>query len=68
MAPGFEVWQSPGGKIWSGGDQEEAVLAALESRRPGILTEVAEIFNMYGEIRPRRLAVYDDRRKSKAST
>ena len=39
--PGFEVWQSPGGLIWEGSDQEEAFLTAVECRRPGVVIEVA---------------------------
>ncbi|HET8679829.1 MAG TPA: hypothetical protein VFM39_06885 [bacterium] len=61
MAPGFEVWQSPGGLVWEGSDQEEAFLTALRLRRPGVLLEVAEIFNISGDLRPRRIACYDGR-------
>lgn len=61
MAPGFEVWQSPGGLIWEGSDQEEAFLIALRRRRPGVLLEVAEIFNLSGDLRPRRIAWHDGR-------
>ncbi|MGH2404991.1 MAG: hypothetical protein ACRDGN_11075 [bacterium] len=57
--PGFQVWESPGGLIWEGADQEEAILTALEHRRPGVVIEVAEIFNMLGDVRPRRIAVID---------
>lgn len=59
--PGFEVWQSPGGLVWRGSDQEEAFLVALTHRQPGVLVEVAEIFNVFGELRPRRLVCYDGR-------
>ncbi len=62
--PAFEVWQSPGGMIWQGMDQEEAFLVALRNRQPGVVIEVAEIFNMLGELRPRRLASYDGRQPS----
>lgn len=65
--PRFQVWQSPGGMIWEGLDQEEAFLTALRRRRPGILIEVAEIFNLSGELRPRRIAHFDDRQPSEAS-
>lgn len=65
--PRFQVWQSPGGMIWEGLDQEEAFLTALRRRRPGVLIEVAEIFNLSGELRPRRIAHFDDRQPSEAS-
>lgn len=65
--PGFEVWQAPGGMLWQGMDQEEAFLVALENRRPGVVIEVAEIFNMRGELRPRRLASYDGRQPSETT-
>lgn len=61
MAPGFEVWQSPGGLVWEGSDQEEAFLTALRLRRSGVLLEVAEIFNISGDLRPRRIARHDGR-------
>ncbi len=57
----FEVWQSPGGKRWEGGDQEEGILAALTSRRPGTITELAEVFDPTGKLHLRRIARYDDR-------
>jgi hypothetical protein len=57
----FEVWTSPGGKVWEGFDQEEAVLHGMQNRKDGYLIEVAEIFDVFGQIRPRRIAVYDDR-------
>ncbi len=59
--PGFEVWQSPGGLVWEGSDQEEAFLVALRLRRSGVLLEVAEIFNLSGDLRPRRIACHDRR-------
>ncbi len=65
--PRFQVWQSPGGMIWEGLDQEEAFLTALRRRRPGVLIEVAEIFNLSGDLRPRRIAHFDDRQPSEAS-
>jgi hypothetical protein len=68
MAPGFEVWQAPGGLIWEGSDQEEALLVALRLRRKGVLVEVAEIFNMAGELRPRRVAHFDGRLASEKIT
>jgi hypothetical protein len=37
------VWQSPGGRIWEGDDQEEAFLCGLRARRPGVLIEVVEV-------------------------
>lgn len=61
MAPVFEVWQSPGGKRWEGDDQEEGILTALQSRRPGTLTELAEIFAPDGNLHLRCVALYDDR-------
>ncbi len=57
----YEVWQSPGGRQWSGEDQEEAILAALRLRCPGIITELAEVYDPDGRLRLRRLARYDDR-------
>ncbi|MEX0766571.1 MAG: hypothetical protein WD140_07165 [bacterium] len=65
MAPGFEVWQSPGGKVWEGTDQEEALLTALKIRRPGVLVEIAELFDVFGQLRPRRIASFGDRLNSK---
>ncbi len=59
--PRFEVWQSPGGRTWQGRDQEEAILTALQARRAGVITEIAEVFNLAGELRLRRLACFDDR-------
>ncbi len=53
--------------IWQGMDQEEAFLIALKHRQPGVLTEVAEIFNMLGELRPRRLACHDGRQPTEAA-
>jgi hypothetical protein len=52
--------------IWQGADQEEAFLVALKHRQSGVLTEVAEIFNVHGELRPRRLARHDWRQPSEA--
>jgi hypothetical protein len=57
----FEIWQSPGGKRWDGPDQEEAILAAMELRRPGTITELAEIYDPDGRLHLRRIARYDDR-------
>ncbi len=57
--PGFQVWESPGGMIWEGADQEEALLTALQHRRPGVVVEVAEIYNTRGELRLRRVARID---------
>lgn len=65
--PRFQVWQSPGGMIWEGLDQEEAFLTALRRRQLGVLIEVAEIFNLSGELRPRCIARFDDRQPSEAS-
>lgn len=65
--PGFEVWQSPGGLMWEGSDQEEAFLTAIQCRRPGVLIEVAEIYSALGQLRPRRIAWYDDRETAGAS-
>jgi len=65
--PGFEVWQSPGGLMWEGSDQEEAFLTAIQCRRPGVLIEVAEIYSTLGQLRPRRIACYDDRETAGAS-
>ena len=67
MAPGFEVWQSPGGLVWQGSDQEEAFLVALKHRQPGVLIEVAELFGVFGQLRPRRIAHHDDRQPSEAT-
>ena len=67
MAPAFEVWESPGGLAWEGTDQEEAFLTALRRRRPGVVIEVAEIFDTFGQLRPRRLAHFDDWAPSKAT-
>ncbi len=68
MAPAFEVWESPGGKVWTGPDQEEALLTALQRRQPGVLIEVAEIFDSVGQLRPRRIAVFDGRQASPATS
>ena len=57
----FEVWQSPGGMCWNGPDQEEAILAAGQVRRPGTITELAEIYDPGGRLHLRRIARYDDR-------
>jgi hypothetical protein len=57
----FEVWQSPGGKRWTGHDQEEGILSARGLRRPGTITELAEIYDPDGRLRLRRIARYDDR-------
>ncbi len=65
--PGFEVWESPGGLIWEGPDQEEAFLTAIQHRRPGAVIEVAEIYSIAGDLRPRRIACYDDRQGAEAS-
>ena len=62
--PGFEVWQAPGGMVWQGTDQEEAFLVGLQHRQRDIVIEVAEVFNEYGELRPRRLARHDGRQWS----
>lgn len=59
--PKFEVWQSPGGRAWAGPDQEEAILTALQARRTGVITEIAEVFNLVGELRLRRIARFNDR-------
>ncbi len=59
--PAFEVWTSPGGKVWAGLDQEEALLSGIRHRRAGVLIEVAEIYNTLGQLRPRRIAGFDDR-------
>ncbi len=67
MAPAFEVWQSPGGLVWEGSDQEEAFVTALRHRRPGVLIEVAEIFNISGDLRPRRVAYFDDRQTAETA-
>ena len=68
VVPGFEVWQSPGGLIWEGEDQEEAILIGLRHRRPGVFIEVAELFNAMGDLRSRRIAHYDGRTRSEASS
>jgi len=47
------------GMISEGADQEEAILTALRHRRPGIVVEVAGIYNMTGDLRPRRIANID---------
>ncbi len=65
--PGFEVWASPGGKIWEGADQEEAFLTGIRLRQRGVLIEVVEISDMYGHIRPRCIAAFSDRLPSEAS-
>lgn len=65
--PAFEVWQSPGGKIWAGSDQEEALLVGLKHRQVGMCIEVAEIYDLHGQLRPRRIAVFDDRKAPEAS-
>lgn len=67
MAPAFEVWESPGGLAWEGADQEEAFLIALRRRRPDVVIEVVEIFDMFDRLRPRRLAHYDDLAPSEAT-
>jgi hypothetical protein len=65
--PGFQVWLSPGGLVWEGADQEEALLEALARRHPGVVVEVAELYNTYGELRLRRIACYDGRQPSEIS-
>jgi hypothetical protein len=65
--PGFTVWEFPGGLIWEGDDQEEAILLGLNHCRPGVLVEVAEIYNMAGDLRPRRIAHCDGRQRIEAS-
>lgn len=65
--PAFEVWRSPGGKIWAGADQEDALLIAIKHRQVGSCVEVAEIYDLQGQLRPRRIAVFDDRKPSEAS-
>lgn len=65
--PAFEVWTSPGGKVWAGSDQEEALLAAIACRQVGVLIEVAEIYDTLGQLRPRRIAAFDGRLPSNAS-
>ncbi len=65
--PAFEVWTSPGGKVWAGADQEEALLTGIQYRQVGVLIEVAEIYDMLGQLRPRRIAAFDDRVASEAS-
>ena len=59
--PRFEVWQSPGGRAWEGPDQEEAILTALRVRRPGVITEVAEVYDLAWELHLRRIACFNDR-------
>ena len=59
--PRFEVWQSPGGRFWDGLDQEEAILIALRARRPGVITEVAEVYDLAWELHLRRIACFHDR-------
>jgi hypothetical protein len=51
--PSFEVWRAPGGMIWQGMDQGEAFLVVLNHRQAGVVIEVAEIFDVEGELRPR---------------
>jgi len=53
--------------MWEGSDQEEAFLTAIQYRRPGVLIEVAEIYSALGQLRPRRIACYDDRETAGAS-
>ncbi len=65
--PGFQVWRSPGGIIWRGVDQEEAILTGLQSRRPGVFIEVVEVFNMAGDVRPRLIAHYDGRQRTETA-
>jgi hypothetical protein len=65
--PGFSVWEFPGGQVWEGDDQEEAILTALRLCRPGVLVEVAELYNMRGALRPRRIAHCDGRRRAQTS-
>jgi hypothetical protein len=65
--PAFEVWTSPGGKVWAGSDQEEALLTGIRHRHVGVLIEVAEIYDMLGQIRPRRIASFDDRLAAETS-
>lgn len=65
--PGFEVWESPGGLAWEGDDQEEAFLRALRRRRPGVLIEVAELHDTFGQLRPRRLAHFGECEAAEAS-
>jgi hypothetical protein len=62
----FEVWQSPGGRRWQGEDQEEAILTAMRARRPGTITELAQVRTPEGKLHLRRIARYDDRVKSSA--
>ena len=59
--PAFEVWTSPGGKVWAGLDQEEALLTGVRHRQVGVLIEVAEIYDTLGQLRPRCIATFDDR-------
>ncbi|MGQ0570671.1 MAG: hypothetical protein ACT4P5_14275 [Armatimonadota bacterium] len=65
--PDFEIWESPGGLVWEGVDQEEAFLTALRRRRRGIVIEVAEIRDMFDQVRPRRIACYGDRQGAEVS-
>ena len=65
--PQFEVWASPGGKVWEGSDQEEAFLTGIGLRRHGALIEVVEIADMSGHIRPRCIAAFYDRFPSETS-
>jgi hypothetical protein len=61
VAPAFEVWESPGGLVWEGNDQEEAILTGLRRHRKGVFVEVAEIYDIFGRQRPRRIAYFDGR-------
>jgi hypothetical protein len=54
--PGFQVWESAEKLLWTGWDQEDAFLAALQHRRPGVSIEVLEAFDLDGYLRPRRVA------------
>jgi len=58
MTPVFEVWESR--RVWSGHDQEEALLTALQLRQPGILIVVEETFDKIGKVQSRRIAAIDD--------
>ncbi len=64
--PRFEVWTSPGGKVWAGSDQEEALLTGLRHRQVGVLIEVAEIYDTLDQLRPRHIASFDDRLTTEA--
>ncbi len=64
--PRFEVWTSPGGKVWAGSDQEEALLTGLRHRQVGVLIEVAEIYDTLGQLRLRHIASFDDRLTAEA--